>query len=232
MFSNFRSRLSSPFNHSNHSNTAPAEAEDAEEHTSAPKEIMMEDVPPKKEELEMVDPEVTNETKGDGEDVTVETDTEGDNKNEIDALQKNHIVEESGSVSRELEYMVKEYKVLSKENSELRKRVTELDDDQKKYLQDHSIECEKLQNIATNALATLKEEQVSRSVSAEAVIELEKDCIELEKIMMEKNECIAKLQKELECCKEKEIQKLDRISDSFEEIAYSTTPDSKEDATE
>jgi len=221
--------LSSPFNQSN---TAPVEAEDAKEHTSAPMETMMEDVPPKKEELEMVDPEVTNETKGDGEDVTVETDTEGDNKNEIDALQKNHIVEESGSVSRELEYMVKEYKVLSKENSELRKRVTELDDDQKKYLQDHSIECEKLQNIATNALATLKEEQISRSISAEAVIELEKDCIELEKIMMEKNECIAKLQKELECCKEKEIQKLDRISDSFEEIAYSTTPDSKEDATE
>merc|ERR1712166_1594776 len=57
LFSNFRSRLSSPFNHSNHSNTAPAEAEDAEEHTSAPKETMMDDVPPKKEELEMVDPE-------------------------------------------------------------------------------------------------------------------------------------------------------------------------------
>jgi hypothetical protein len=187
-------------------------AEDAKEHISAP--------------MEMVDPEVTNEIKGDDEDVTVETDTEVDNKDEIDALQKPHIVEESGSVSRELEYMVKEYKVLSKENSELRKRVTELEDDKKKDLQDHSIECEKLQNVASKASAILKEEQFSRGISAEAVIELEK-------IVMEKNECITKLQQELEGYKEEEIQKLDRISDSFEEeAAYSTTPDLEEDAKE
>jgi regulator of replication initiation timing len=64
-------------------------------------------------------------------------------------------------VSKELEYMVKEYDVLSSENSQLRDRVIQLEKEKKEAIEQHTEESEKLKNIASTALKTLKQEKFS-----------------------------------------------------------------------
>merc|ERR1712238_544229 len=138
-------------------------------------------------------------------------------------LERQNTYEENGRTLAEAykiiydtEMDLKSKHLLSKENLELHKRVTKLEEDQQKILQDHSIECEKLKDTTNTALAALKEEQFLKSISAEAVVKLEK-------MILEKYGSMTKLQKELEFYKEKEIQKLNQLSESFEEVAYSTT---------
>merc|ERR1712115_666766 len=93
-------------------------------------------------------------------------------------------------VSKELEYMVKEYDTLSTENSQLRKRVTQLEIEKKEVVESSSEQVSKLKRLASTALATLKEEKFSKGISKEAFLELEKNVIKLEKKLSEKDEYI------------------------------------------
>jgi len=143
-------------------------------------------------------------------------------------LEDSNRAEEGGAISKELEYMVKEYDVVSAENSQLRERMAELENKHQVTDEGYARQYEELSGIASMALANLKEVKFSKEISEEAVLELEKRVLELEKTIVKKDECIENLQHELDGYRQVDLKKLDKMSDSFENVFYATSDEEKE----
>lgn len=146
-----------------------------------------------------------------------------DTESEENVKNDKPVEQETEIVSNELKYMVKEYDVLSSENSNLREMVAKLEREKNECVEQHSKEKSQLKVLATRALVTLKEEKFSKDISKEAVQELEKSVLQLEKKISEKNGSITTMKQELEKYQKEEIQKLEDMSESPEEVAYDTT---------
>merc|ERR1712151_922057 len=106
------------------------------------------------------------------------------------------------------------------ENMQLRRQVTQLENQHQSTLESHAVECRKLTAIANTALASLKESSFSKSISEEAVLALEKTVIKLKNTLSEKDDTIKDLKRELDKFREGDLKKLDELSESVEDEAY------------
>jgi len=128
-------------------------------------------------------------------------------------------VEDEENVSKELEYMVKEYGALSSENSQLRERIAQIESEKNESIEKHVEDRAKLVRLANTALLSLKEEKFSKDISKEAVQELEKSVSDLQNKISEKDTHVTHMKDELQKYKKGEIQKLKDLAETAEAIS-------------